>query len=124
MTLADARPTVTTDATEPEPSLTQGQLDMMRAFFCYEFEVARLERSSLPEATPDAVGEWIEALEMSGFFVSSEIRAMAQAWLAEPESLVALLVGDFDEVAARRDTALAEDAASDAAASPSYLRAS
>jgi hypothetical protein len=124
MTLADARPAVTVDANETELSLSQGQLDMMRAFFCYEFEVARLDRSSLPEPTVEVVAEWIQALETSGFFVSSELRAMAKAWASEPEALVALLVGDVDEIAARRDTVTDHDVATDEDASPSYLRAS
>ncbi|SNS85160.1 hypothetical protein [Rhodococcoides kyotonense] len=116
--LADAPPAVEAPS-EAGPSLSQGQLDMMRAFFCYEFDVARLDRSALPEPTTEVVAEWIGALEMSGFFVSSELRAMAQAWISEPEALVALLVGDVDEIAARRDTTSA--GASD---SPSFLRAS
>lgn len=102
MTLADTRPAVTT-ARIDSAELTASQLEMMRAFFCYEFEVARLDRDSVPAATAEAVAEWIEALEFSGLFVASELTAMRQAWLAEPEALVNLLVGDVDEVAARRD---------------------
>ncbi|WP_072807041.1 hypothetical protein [Rhodococcoides yunnanense] len=136
MTLADACPEVPIEAavldTAPvdtasasssgsaSSSLSHGQLDMMRAFFCYEFEVARLDRSSLPEATTEVVAEWVEALEMSGLFVPSELRTMSQAWLSEPDALVSLLVGDVDEIAARRETADAADASS----TPSYLRAS
>lgn len=128
MTLADACPAVTTDvpvetttaAQGTSPSISHGQLDMMRAFFCYEFEVARLDRSSLPEATEEVVAEWIEALEMSGLFAPTELRVMAAAWIAEPDALVSLLVGDVDEIAARRETVTASESSSKAA----YLRAS
>lgn len=110
MTLADARPTISTS-----------QLEMMRAFFSCEFEVALLDRESMPEASPEAVAEWIEALEMSGLFAPSELRTMSNAWLGEPDALVSLLVGDIDEVAARRDI-VEPVAATDE--SSRYLRAS
>ncbi len=84
--------------------LSRSQLDVMRAFFCYEFEVATLDRESVPEATEDAVAEWIEALQMSGLFASAELRTMTEVWLNEPASLVSLLVGDVDEAAARYAT--------------------
>ncbi|OZC76293.1 hypothetical protein CH304_17245 [Rhodococcus sp. 15-649-1-2] len=100
--LADATPTVLDAAVDSAP-LSSSQLEMMRAFFSCEFEVARLDRESIPVATPDAVAEWIDALRMSGLFSPSEMRTMSAAWTSEPDALVSLLVGDVDEVAARRD---------------------
>lgn len=127
MTLADSRPDIATssvalDETSADTaSLSSSQLDMMRSFFCYEFEVALLDRESIPAATPEAVAEWIEALEMSGLFMSSELRTMTDAWLTEPEALVSLLVGDIDEVAARREVT---DAVPEIVTKSSFLRAS
>jgi hypothetical protein len=127
MTLADIRTegdsssvTVETAAVSDAASLSASQLDMMRAFFCYEFEVARLDRESVPEVTADAVAEWVEALSMSGLFMPSELRTMTSAWLTEPEALVSLLVGDVDEVAARREV----ESAPEPTVTPAYLRAS
>lgn len=102
-------------------ALSPTQLEMMRAFFCYEFEVARLDSETVPVVTREAIREWIEALEMSGLFAPTELRTMSAAWLSEPEALVALLVGDVDEVAARRDVV---ESAPETAINPSLLRAS
>jgi len=117
MTLADTRtavsmplvadPAVGNEAMTESTSISHTQLEMMRAFFCYEFEVDRLDLDSLPEATPDAVAEWVEALAMSGLFAATELRAMSRAWLTEPRTLVLLLSGS-DEVAARRDVVESE----------------
>lgn len=103
MTLADTRPEVTTPASSDSADLSTSQLEMMRAFFGYEFEVELLDRESMPVVTVEAVDEWIEALEHSGLFVAAELQTMAHAWRAEPEALVSLLIGDVDEVAAKRD---------------------
>ncbi|KZF11550.1 hypothetical protein A2J03_19395 [Rhodococcus sp. EPR-157] len=122
MTLADTRPEVTTPASSNSADLSTSQLEMMRAFFCYEFEVELLDRESVPAVTPEAVEEWIEALEHSGLFVAAELQTMARAWRAEPEALVALLIGDVDEVAAKRE--VVEFEVLGAAVKASYLRAS
>lgn len=122
MTLADTRSATETTASSGSAALTSSQLEMMRAFFCYEFEVAQLDRNSVPEATPESVEEWIEALEISGLFVASELQSMRLAWQSEPEALVALLIGDVDEIAARRD--VLEVVATGAPSEASYLRAS
>lgn len=127
MTLADSR---TSDAalisisTNGLPALSSNQLDMMRAFFCYEFEVARLERTSLPEATAEVVSEWVGALEMSGLFAPAELRTMAEAWLSEPDQLVSLLVGDVDEIAARRDVGSTVEGVTSSGADTGLMRAS
>lgn len=90
--------------TAESTTVSSSQLEMMRAFFCYEFEVDRLDLDSLPEATPEAVAEWVDALAMSGLFAPTELHAMSSAWLSEPEVLIHILSG-ADEVAARRDVA-------------------
>lgn len=102
-------------------SLSQSQLEMMRAFFCYEFEVSQLDRDTVPAATPEAVEEWIEALGMSGLFAPAELRTMSAAWLSEPDALVSLLVGNIDEVAAKREVV---DVEPESGNTPSFLRAS
>ncbi len=139
MTLSDIRPADSmppvhdrgvvngTVASDIHP-VSRAQLDMMRAFFCYEFEVEQLDRNSLPAATVDAVEEWVEALAMSGLFAPTELRAMAQAWSRAPEALIRLLSG-VDEVTARRgaadnDTDVSEVAAAALDTSAAYLRAS
>ncbi|MDJ0395745.1 hypothetical protein QMK17_20700 [Rhodococcus sp. G-MC3] len=129
MTLADSRPVVaassavfdTASASTDAASLSVSQLEMMRSFFCYEFEVAQLDRESIPVPTSEAVAEWIEALAMSGLFVTSELRTMTDAWLSEPEALISLLVGDIDEVAARREVT---GAVAEIDVKSSFLRAS
>ena len=125
MTIADARysDAVVISSGEAQ-TLSRSQLDMMRAFFCYEFEVARLERTSLPEATPEVVAEWVGALEMSGLFAGAELRTMADAWLREPESLVSLLVGDVDEIAARREVGSTVEGVASSGADTDLMRAS
>lgn len=138
MTLSDIRPAVPTSPLQDRGAvaddavafgvhpMSHTQLDMMRAFFCYEFEVERLDRDSLPTATPDAVAEWVEALAMSGLFAPTELRTMTQAWSHEPEALIRLLSG-VDVLAARRgntDVADAEVAAVDPQTPAAYLRAS
>lgn len=142
MTLADTRSTVTTpavpvhtvsaSATRAQSSLlSHNQLEMMRAFFCYEFEVAQLDHESVPAATEDAIDEWVEALEMSGLFASAELRTIGNAFRSEPSAVVSLLVGNVDEIAARRDFVAAPAAptaptapAAPAARNTAYLRAS
>lgn len=105
MSLSTTTPVIATLTPAVEPvsavKLSLSQLDVMRAFFCYEFEVATLDRESLPEATEDAVAEWIEALQMSGLFAPAELRTMTEVWLSEPASLISLLVDEGDEVAVR-----------------------
>ncbi|ORI14497.1 hypothetical protein [Rhodococcus sp. 1168] len=125
MTLADARysDAVATASGEAR-TLSRSQLDMMRAFFCYEFEVSRLERTSLPEATPEVVAEWVGALGMSGLFAPAELLTMAEAWLREPESLLALLVGDVDEIAARREVGATVEGVISSGADTGLMRAS
>jgi hypothetical protein len=96
-------------------SMSRGQLDMVRAFFCYEFETESLGRDTIPEPTPEAVAEWIDALAASGLFAGAEMRNIAAVWAAEPDALVSLLAGDVDEIAARRSDAVAS------ATAPLYL---
>lgn len=116
MTLSDIRPAVSMPhlrdraagfdvasaptSTRSRP-ISRTQLDMMRAFFCEEFEAEQSSRDTLPAATSDAVTEWVEALTTSGLFAPTELRAMTDAWSAEPDALVRLLSG-VDEIAARR----------------------
>lgn len=100
-------------------SMSRGQLDMVRAFFCYEFETDALARDTIPEPTADAVSEWIDALASSGLFANAEMRNIAAVWAAEPDALVSLLAGDIDEIAARRSDAGVLASASPAA--PQYF---
>lgn len=123
MTLADTR----SDVSSAESGLlSSNQLEMMRAFFCYEFEVSRLDRESVPAVTEDAVEEWIDALGSSGLFAPAELRSMGAAWRAAPEALIDLLVGDVDEVAARRDVPEVEVVGTEPSAdrTAAFLRAS
>ncbi|MBY4131515.1 hypothetical protein HQO83_24275 [Rhodococcus fascians] len=83
-------------------AMSQGQLDMVRAFFCNEFQADSLDRSTMPEPTADAVAEWIDALASSGLFAPAEVHNISSVWNAEPDALVALLVGEVDEIAVRR----------------------
>ena len=83
-------------------AMSQGQLDMVRAFFCNEFQADSLDRTTMPEPTADAVAEWIDALASSGLFAPAEVHNISSVWNAEPDALVALLVGEVDEVAVRR----------------------
>nr|WP_314145296.1 hypothetical protein [uncultured Rhodococcus sp.] len=86
-------------------AMSQGQLDMVRAFFCNEFQADSLDRSTMPEPTADAVAEWIDALVISGLFAPAEVRNISSVWAAEPETMVALLVGEVDEIAVKRHEA-------------------
>ncbi|MDJ0362936.1 hypothetical protein [Rhodococcus sp. H29-C3] len=125
MTLADSRTSDTAlIGTNGLPALSSNQLAMMRAFFCYEFEIDELERTVLPDATVEVVSEWVGALEMSGLFAPAELRTMAEAWLSEPDQLVSLLVGDVDEIAARREVVSTAEATVSDAADADLLRAS
>ncbi|OZD08658.1 hypothetical protein CH275_04275 [Rhodococcus sp. 06-235-1A] len=92
-------------------AMSQGQLDMVRAFFCNEFQSDSLDRSIMPEPTVDAVAEWIGALAASGLFAPAEVSNISSVWAAEPDALVALLVGEVDEIAVRRHGASAPAAA-------------
>ncbi|KQU53463.1 hypothetical protein ASG84_24045 [Rhodococcus sp. Leaf278] len=83
-------------------AMSQGQLDMVRAFFCNEFQADSLDRSVMPEPTAEAVTEWIHALATSGLFAPAEVHNISSVWNAEPDALVALLVGEVDEIAVKR----------------------
>lgn len=125
MTIADSRTSETAlDSINGLPGLSSNQLDMMRAFFCYEFEIDELERTALPDATAEVVSEWVGALEMSGLFAPAELRTMAEAWLSEPDQLVSLLVGDVDEIGARREVVSTAEATASGVADADLLRAS
>ncbi|MCZ4080217.1 hypothetical protein O1W68_19915 [Rhodococcus sp. H36-A4] len=125
MTLADSRTSDTAlISTSGLPTLSSNQLAMMRAFFCYEFEIDELERTALPDATVEVVSEWVGALEMSGLFAPAELRTMSEAWLSEPDQLVSLLVGDVDEITARREVVSTAEATVSGAAVADLLRAS
>ncbi|KZF09485.1 hypothetical protein A2J04_21885 [Rhodococcus sp. EPR-279] len=104
--------------------MSQGQLDMVRAFFCNEFEADSLDRSTVPEPTAEAVAEWIDALTNSGLFAPAEVRNISSVWAAEPETLVAMLIGEVDEIAVKRGAAVpaAVPAAPDLV--PAFVRAS
>ncbi|WP_415977355.1 hypothetical protein [Rhodococcus sp. 077-4] len=82
--------------------MSQGQLDMVRAFFCNEFEADSLDRTTMPEHTTDAIAEWVEALENSGLFAPSEVRNISAVWASQPEAMISLLVGEVDEIAVKR----------------------
>ncbi|OZD87844.1 hypothetical protein CH278_11795 [Rhodococcus sp. 05-2254-5] len=88
-------------------TMSQGQLDMVRAFFCNEFQADSLDRTVMPEPTADAVAEWIDALSTSGLFAPAEVHNISAVWCAEPESMTALLVGEIDEIAVKRHEAAA-----------------
>lgn len=83
-------------------AMSQGQLDMVRAFFCNEFEADSLDRSTAPELTAEAVAEWIDALNHSGLFAPAEVHNISAVWATEPQALVALLIGEVDEIAVKR----------------------
>ncbi|OZC56090.1 hypothetical protein CH306_15760 [Rhodococcus sp. 15-725-2-2b] len=84
-------------------AMSQGQLAMVRAFFCNEFQADSLDRSTVPDPTADAVAEWIDALATSGLFAPAEVRNISSVWASEPETMVALLVGEVDEIAVKRN---------------------
>lgn len=88
-------------------TMSQGQLDMVRAFFCNEFQADSLDRTAMPEPTADAVAEWVDALSASGLFAPAEVHNISSVWCAEPESMTALLVGEIDEIAVKRHEAAA-----------------
>ncbi|MDV8025187.1 hypothetical protein [Rhodococcus sp. IEGM 1330] len=92
-------------------AMSQGQLDMVRAFFCNEFQADSLDRTIMPEPTGDAIAEWIDALATSGLFAPAEVRNISSVWAAEPDALVALLVGEVDEIAVKRHEAATPAAA-------------
>lgn len=126
MTLADTRPAIPASAVTHafgRRSLSPTQLEMMRAFFCEEFEIDRSAANQLPEPTPTAVAEWVDALTMSGLFAPSELNAMSDAWFTEPHAVVALLSG-VDEVTARREIAEVATPSVEYRESTRYLRAS
>ncbi|MDV6305418.1 hypothetical protein R3P93_22870 [Rhodococcus cerastii] len=102
-------------------AMSQGQLDMVRAFFCNEFEADSLDRSTVPEPTAEAVAEWIDALTNSGLFAPAEVRNISSVWAFQPETLVAMLIGEVDEIAAKRGAAVPA-AAPDLV--PAFVRAS
>lgn len=102
-------------------AMSRGQVDMVRAFFANEFDVVTLDRESIPEVSADAVAEWVDALAMSGLFLRAELDMFAGAWTAEPEAVIALLVGDIDEISAKRHEA--HQPATAAVASPALVRA-
>ncbi|MCJ0980453.1 hypothetical protein MTX35_22335 [Rhodococcus sp. ARC_M12] len=83
-------------------AMSQGQLDMVRAFFCNEFQADSLDRTTMPEPTSEAVSEWIDALATSGLFAPAEVRNISSVWAAEPETMISLLVGEVDEIAVKR----------------------
>ena len=101
-------------------AMSQGQLDMVRAFFCNEFQADSLDRSTVPEPTAEAVAEWVDALATSGLFAPAEVRNIASVWAAEPNTLISLLIGDVDEVAVKRHGAATPAAAS---ATPALISA-
>lgn len=105
-------------------AMSQGQLDMVRAFFCNEFEADSLDRSTVPEPTAEAVAEWIDALTNSGLFAPAEVRNISSVWAAEPETLVAMLIGEVDEIAVKRGAAVPAAASAAPDLVPAFVRAS
>jgi hypothetical protein len=106
-------------------AMSKGQLDMVRAFFCNEFEADSLDRSTVPEPTAEAVAEWIDALTNSGLFAPAEVRNISSVWAAEPETLVAMLIGEVDEIAVKRhEAAVPAAAVATPALIPAFVRAS
>lgn len=88
-------------------TMSQGQLDMVRAFFCNEvpgglagpYGDAGAHGRCRCRMDRRAVHQW--TVRASG------VHNISAVWCAEPESMTALLVGEIDEIAVKRHEAAA-----------------
>ncbi|EME15325.1 hypothetical protein [Rhodococcus triatomae] len=80
--------------------------DFVTAMFSRGFVEDGVTRVAVERIHRGEIGEWIRALAWSGLFSNLAVANAARAWRHDPRALLDALLGDADEVTARRYDAL------------------